>query len=242
MNDSLLRYLSISGIAAVFLLGIFLQRVGFIDGILDYWEDILYLGGQHLSLVMISGGLAILVAIPIGIVLSRPSLSHIAENAMQLLNISTTVPTLAVLALSMSVLGIGTVPAIFGLFILSLLPIARNTYTGLQEVPEHLKEAARGIGMTPAQMLFKVELPNAMFVISAGIRTALAINVGTAPLAFLIGGGGLGELIFSGIDLNEQYMMLSGAIPTAILAMLVDAAIAFIAFLVIPKGVNPLRR
>jgi osmoprotectant transport system permease protein len=95
--------------------------------------------------------------------------------------------------------------------------------------------------MTPLQMLFRVEVPNALYVMFAGIRTALAINVGTVPLAFLIGGGGLGELIFTGIDLDEPFMMLAGAIPTAMLAILVDIAVAAGAFLLVPKGVNPLR-
>ena len=126
------------------------------------------------------------------------------------------------LALAMSLLGIGVVPAIFGLWVATLLPIVRNTYAGMRGVPAHLVEAAHGMGMRPLQILRRVELPNALFVIFAGIRTALAINVGTAPLAFLIGGGGLGELIFTGIDLNEPGMMLAGAIPTALLAVLVD--------------------
>ena len=235
------RALYPSGLLLAFLFGLYLQGIGFIDGILEYEEDIVYLIGQHVNLVLISGSLAILVAIPLGILISRPQFAHMAENAMQFLNIGTTIPTLAVLALSMSVLGIGTLPAIFGLLVASLLPIVRNTYIGLKEVPAHLKEAASGMGMTPRQMLFQVELPNALFVIFAGIRTALAVNVGTAPLAFLIGGGGLGELIFTGIDLDEPYMMLAGAIPTAFMAILVDITIAFMAFIIIPKGVNPLR-
>ena len=185
--------------------------------------------------------LLVLIAIPLGVVLSRPRFARLAENAMQVLNVGTTIPTLAVLALSMSLLGIGTLPAVFGLCIASLLPIVRNTYIGLCEVPAHLKEAAAGIGMTPGEMLMRVELPNALFVIFAGIRTALAINVGTVPLAFLLGGGGLGELIFTGIDLDEPYMMLAGAIPTGVLAVLVDMAIAALAFLIVPRGVNPLR-
>jgi osmoprotectant transport system permease protein len=158
---------------------------------------------------------------------------------MQILNVGTTIPTLAVLALSMSFLGIGTVPAVFGLFVATLLPITRNTYAGLKGVNPALMEAAAGIGMSPMQRLFKVELPNALYVIFAGMRTALTINVGTVPLAFLIGAGGLGELIFTGIDLYDPVMMLSGAIPTALLAIVVDALIAIIAFLVVPRGVNP---
>jgi len=242
MTFSVLKpYLYVLGILLAFLIGAQLQEGGALDEMLSHQEDVSYLTGQHIELVLISGLIAIALAIPIGVLLSRPRFAAIAESGMQVLNIGTTIPTLAILALAMSFLGIGTLPAIFGLCIASLLPIVRNTYTGLKEVPDHLKEAAAGIGMTANQMLFKIELPNALFVIFAGIRTALAINVGTAPLAFLIGGGGLGELIFTGIDLDEPYMMLAGAIPTAMLAILVDILIALLAFLIVPKGVNPQR-
>lgn len=241
LASTLRRYSGLLALMAAFLLGMLAENSGFLEEIFSYQEDVVYLVGQHVELVLISGGLAILIAIPLGIVLSRPRFTHIAESAMQVLNVGTTIPTLAVLALSMSLLGIGTVPAVFGLCVASLLPIVRNTYIGLCEVPAHLKEAAAGIGMTPRQMLLRVELPNALFVIFAGVRTALAINVGTVPLAFLIGGGGLGELIFTGIDLDEPYMMLAGAIPTGILAVLVDISIAALAFLIVPRGVNPLR-
>ncbi|MCI0508705.1 osmoprotectant transport system permease protein [Chromohalobacter marismortui] len=224
---------------AVFLAGVWSQSSGVIDDFLFYVPDIKYLAVQHLWLTAMSGGLAILVAIPLGIWLSRPSMARIAESMMQILNVGTTIPTLAVLALSMSFLGIGTVPAVFGLFIATLLPIARNTYTGLKGVDPALKEAAAGIGMSPAQRLLRVELPNALYVIFAGIRTALAINIGTVPLAFLIGAGGLGELIFTGIALYDTVMMLAGAIPTALLAIAVDMLIAITAFLVVPRGVNP---
>jgi osmoprotectant transport system permease protein len=234
-------YLYVLGLIVMFVLGMQLQADGFIDEMMSYQEDVVYLLLQHIELVAISGSIAILIAIPLGIVLSRPRFYGIAEIAMQSLNIGTTIPTLAILALAMSLLGIGIGPAVFGLTLASLLPIVRNTYTGLREVPAHLKEAATGIGMTANQMLFKVELPNALFVIFAGIRTALAINVGTAPLAFLIAGGGLGELIFTGIDLDEPNMMLAGAIPTSLLAILIDMIIALMIFLLIPKGVNPLR-
>lgn len=225
----------------VFVLGVWSQSSGVIDDFLFYLPDIKYLLAQHLWLTMISGALAIVVAIPLGIWLSRPSMARSAESIMQVLNVGTTIPTLAVLALSMSFLGIGTMPAVFGLFVATLLPIARNTYAGLKSVNPALKEAASGIGMSPAQRLMKVELPNALYVIFAGIRTALAINVGTVPLAFLIGAGGLGELIFTGIDLYDPVMMLSGAIPTALLAVVVDIVVAVIAFLLLPRGVNPSR-
>jgi osmoprotectant transport system permease protein len=226
-------------LVAVFLAGVWSQSSGVIDDFIFYLPDVHYLAVQHLWLTVMSAGLAILVAIPLGIWLSRPSMAQVAESMMQILNVGTTIPTLAVLALSMSFLGIGTVPAVFGLFVATLLPIARNTYTGLKGVDPALKEAAAGIGMSPAQRLLRVELPNALYVIFAGIRTALAINIGTVPLAFLIGAGGLGELIFTGIDLYDPVMMLSGAIPTALLAVVVDMLIAITAFVVVPRGVNP---
>nr|WP_250157695.1 ABC transporter permease [Vibrio alginolyticus] len=227
--------------ACVFALGIYLQGAGTIDDFLYYQEDIVYLTVQHIELVLLSGGLAILIAIPVGVLLSRPRFQKVAESAMQVLNVGTTIPTLAILALAMSFLGIGTMPAVFGLTIASLLPIVRNTYIGLKEVPAHLKEAASGIGMTELQMLFQVEIPNALFVIFAGIRTALAVNVGTVPLAFLIGGGGLGELIFTGIDLDEPIMMLAGAIPTAMLAIAIDSVVGAVSYVTVPKGCNPIR-
>lgn len=225
----------------VFALGIWVSASGLVDSIITYWEDIVYLTKQHLVLVASSGGAAILIGVPVGIWLSRPSMERYAETVMQIFNIGTTIPTLAVVALSMTLLGIGFPPAFFGLFVASLLPIVRNTYAGLLTVPSHLKEAATGMGMTRRQILWRVELPNALYVIFSGIRTALAINVGTTPLAFLIGGGGLGELIFTGIDLMDTGMLLAGAIPTAALAVAVDFLMGQAQLHLIPKGVNPLR-
>ncbi len=221
--------------------GILIGWSGIVEQILAYWGDITYLTRQHIMLVLTSGGAAILVGVPFGVWLSRPSMAKTAETIMQIFNVGTTLPTLAVIALSMTLLGIGFAPAFFGLFIASLLPIVRNTYAALLAVPAHLKEAAHGMGMKPAQILLRVELPNALYVIFSGIRTALAINVGTAPLAFLIGGGGLGDLIFTGIALMDTGMLLAGAIPTAMLAVLVDFLVGQAQLWLIPKGVNPLR-
>ncbi len=198
-----------------------------------YNSDIAYLSVQHVELVAWAGALAILVAVPVGVLLSRASLRRAADAAMQLFNIGSTVPTLAILALSMSLLGIGTVPAVFGLWAATLLPIVHNTYSGLKAVPLHLVEAATGMGMTPLQVLWRVELPNALYVIFGGIRTAL--------LVFLIGAGGLGELIFTGIALDELPMMLAGAIPTALLAVGVDFLLGQAQYHLIPRGINPLR-
>lgn len=187
-----------------------------------YWSEVAYLSLQHLHIVAVSSALAIIIALPIGIWMSRPRNHHRALAVMQILNIGQAVPKLALLTLAMTLVGVGAPAAIFALWVATILPITVNTYEGLRAVPQHLLEAAEAIGMTPRETLFKVEIPNALNVIFAGLRTALAINVGTAPLAFLVGGGGLGELIFTGIDLNDYGMMLAGAIATAGLAMLVD--------------------
>jgi osmoprotectant transport system permease protein len=214
---------------------------GMAGQIMEYRDDIAYLSVEHVELVAYAGVLAVLVAVPVGILLSRPSLRRMADGAMQVFNIGGTVPTLAILALSMSLLGIGTVPAVFGLWAVTLLPIVHNTYSGLKAVPEHLIEAATGMGMTPFQVLWRVELPNALYVIFGGIRTALAICIGSAPLVFLIGAGGLGELIFTGIALDELPMMLAGAIPTALLAVGVDFVLGQAQYHLIPRGINPLK-
>lgn len=232
---------SAPGLILVLIFGVWAGQSGLVEAMLDNWDDIIYLSGQHIQLVALSGGLAIVVGVPTGIWLSRPSMARAAETVMQIFNVGTTIPTLAVLALSMTFLGIGTLPAVFGLFVASLLPIIRNTYAGLLATPAHLKEAATGMGMTPASILLRVEIPHALYVIFSGIRTALAINVGTTPLAFLIGGGGLGELIFTGIDLMDFGMLLAGAIPTAILAVTVDFLMGQAQYWLIPRGVNPLR-
>lgn len=228
-------------LALVFALGVWASASGTLAAMMQYREDITFLTVQHLELAVISGAIAIVTGIPIGILLARRSLGLLGPVLAQLINLGTTIPTLAILALAMTVLGLGAPPAIFGLAVLSLLPIVLNTVAGLRAVPPALIEAARGMGMTNLQILLQVELPNALFVIAAGIRTALAINIGTVPLAFLIGGGGLGELIFTGIDLMDAGLLLAGAIPTALLAVLVDLTAGQLQFWLVPRGVNPLR-
>jgi osmoprotectant transport system permease protein len=225
----------------ILAVGLWAWSSGMPAEILTYWDDITYLTRQHVALVAWSGAFAILVGIPVGAVLSRPAFRKFSELVLQIFNLGTTIPTLAVLALSMTLLGIGSVPAIFGLWAATLLPIVRNTYTGLKAVPPHLVEAARGMGMKPGQVFWRVELPNALFVIFGGVRTALAVCVGTAPLAFLIGAGGLGELIFTGIALDELPMMLAGAIPTALIAVLTDFLVGRLQYYLVPRGINPLR-
>jgi osmoprotectant transport system permease protein len=188
--------------------------------------DLAYYTGRHLALVGYSMALALLCGIPAGVLLSRPFCARQAERFMQIFNIGNTVPSLAVLAIALGIFGIGDTPAIIALWLASLLPITRNTYEGMKNVPGALREAARGLGMTPWQALLRVELPNAMPLIIGGVRTALAINVGSAPLAYLIGADSLGTLIFPGIYLNNQQVLLLGASATATLALALDALVA----------------
>ena len=236
---SKMPYVVLAGIALAIAGGLYAS--GLATEIMGYRKDIVYLTKQHLVLVAISGTAAIVTGVSIGMWLSRPWMARWAEGAIQAVNMVTSIPTLGKLALMMSLLGIGPLPAIVGLWIATLLPIIRNTYEGIRAVPAHLVDAARGMGMGPSAILARVEIPNALFVIFAGVRTAMAVNVGTAPIAFLIGGGGLGELIFTGIDLQQHGMMLAGAIPTALIAVAVDFLFGQAQYWLVPRGVNPLR-
>lgn len=177
---------------------------------------------EHLHLSIISLLIAIAVAVPLGIILTR--YRRIAEPIIAITAILQTIPSLAILAFLIPFLGIGTPPAIVALIIYALLPILRNTYTGIKEVDPALKEAAMGMGMNSYKRLMKVELPLAMPVIMAGIRTSMVLIVGTTTIAALIGAGGLGELILLGIDRGgDIYLIILGAVPAALMAITLDA-------------------
>jgi osmoprotectant transport system permease protein len=148
-----------------------------------------------------------------------------------------TLPGIALLAFMIPLLGIGVVPALAALVLYSLYPIVRNTYTGVSDADRSAVDAATALGMTPAQVLRDVRLPLAAPVIMAGIRTAAVIDVGTATLAAFIGAGGLGEPIVAGLALSDTRMILSGAIPAALLAILVDAGLAMVEHWTRPRGV-----
>ncbi|AMG94563.1 MULTISPECIES: osmoprotectant ABC transporter permease OsmY [Citrobacter] len=227
MHTSTLKRVLGFSIAIILLLALLVWGIG-IDTLKSRQVDLLYLGQQHLILVLTSMFFALLVGIPSGILLSRPAARGIAEYVMQIFNIGNTLPPLAVLALAMVIIGIGDMPAIVALFLASLLPIVRNTYAGLSSVPSSLIEAANGIGMTKWQRLRQVEIPNAWPVMLSGIRIATAINVGTAPLAFLIGASSYGELIFPGIYLNDFPTLILGATATALFALILDSLLAWL--------------
>lgn len=193
---------------------------------------------RHLQLVGESLLLAILVGVPLGIVASRPG--PVSQIILGVTGIIQTIPSLALLALLVPIpfLGISPATAVLALFLYSLLPIVRNTATGLQDIPLPLRESAAALGLPPSAQLTKVFLPMASRTILAGIKTSAIINVGTATLAALIGAGGLGEPIISGLNLNDNATILQGAVPAAVLALLVQIGFDFLDRLIIPKGLR----
>lgn len=174
----------------------------------------------HIGLTFISLFIAVLIGLPLGIFIARRQ--KLAGIVLNIAGILQTIPSIALLGFMIPLLGIGPLPAITALFLYALLPIIRNTYTGIKEVNPNITEAATAMGFSQWQTLTKVELPLAFPIILAGIRTATVINVGVATLAAYIAAGGLGEFIFGGISLNNTNMILAGAIPAALLAILFD--------------------
>jgi osmoprotectant transport system permease protein len=199
------------------------------EGVWRYmWEQrrtLASLTARHLLLVLISLLAAVLVAVPLGLALER--LRGGAEAVIRGAGVLQTLPGIALLAFMIPLLGIGVVPALVALFLYSIYPILRNTYSGVRDAAPEAVAAGHALGMTPRQILRWVRLPLAAPVIMAGIRTAAVIDVGTATLAAFIGAGGLGDPIAAGLALSDSRMILSGALPAALLALLVDGALGW---------------
>ncbi|HHX77780.1 MAG TPA: ABC transporter permease [Firmicutes bacterium] len=192
---------------------------------------------HFLLLVILPVALAILFAVPLGILATR--YRTLGKIAMGITNIIQTIPSLAMLVFMIVIgLGIGYKPAITALFLYSLLPILRNTYTGIKSVDPFLKEAATGMGMTNMQRLFMVELPLSFSIIMAGIRTATVTCIGTGTLAAYVGAGGLGTFIVRGMQLMREELLLIGAIPSALMALAADFLLGKIESLLVPRGVR----
>ena len=200
--------------------------MGLIDFLIRNRGEVAQLAFEHLFLVLVATLAATLVGIPVGILLTRrPAFS---KPVLATANILQTIPSLALFGFLIPLLGsygIGRVPAIIALFLYSLLPIIRNTFTGISGVDPAVREAARGMGMTDWQMLTQVELPLALNVIIAGVRVATVISVGTATIAAAIGAGGLGMYIFRGLRMNDNTLILAGALPAALMALAADFAL-----------------
>jgi len=199
----------------------------------DFWR----LTWQHLMLVFVSLAFAVGVGVPLGVWAARQR--HAAQPILATVGIIQTIPSLALLAFLIPLLGmIGTIPALVALFLYSLLPIVRNTYSGLTDIPPHLEESARALGMPSGARLRLIELPLAARSTLSGIKTSAVINVGTATIAAFIGAGGYGERIVTGLALNDNNWLLAGAIPAAVLALLVQGLFELADRRLIPAGLR----
>ncbi|MHA3066935.1 ABC transporter permease [Lacticaseibacillus saniviri] len=186
----------------------------------QYGTELLIKTWEQFYISAIALGLGIIVAIPLSIVLTR--FDRTAKFVMGLAGMLQTVPSLALLALMIPLFGIGRVPAVIALFIYSLLPIMRNTYIGMENVSPTLKDSAKGMGMTSFQSIMQLEVPLAMPVIMSGIRVSAVYVISWATIASYIGAGGLGDLIFSGLNLFQPALIIGGTIPVTLLALVVD--------------------
>lgn len=191
---------------------------------------------QHLTLSITSLAIGVLIALPVGMFVARHR--RYAEAVIGITAVLQTIPSLALFGLLVPLIGIGSKTALIALIIYALLPILRNTYAGLTSVDASVIEAGRGMGMTPNQILKRIELPMALPFIMAGVRTATVLTVGIATLATFVGAGGLGDIIYRGLQSYNNTLVLAGALPVAILALLFDFILKIIEKKVTPKGLK----
>ncbi len=183
------------------------------------WGDVLNCTRAHLEMVLIAEAIAIAIGVPLGILVTRPGFKRLTTPVIGGASVGQSVPSLAIIAIMAPILGFGFQSAIVALVIYGLLPILRNSYAGISNIDPSVVEAARGMGMTRGQIARKIELPLALPVIMAGIRISTVITVGTAELAVLVGGAGLGRITLSGVFSQQVLIILQGAAPTAALAI-----------------------
>lgn len=191
---------------------------------------------QHLFLSFVSLAIGVLISLPIGMIVARHR--KYAEFIIGVTAVFQTIPSLALFGFLVPLIGIGSKTALIALIIYALLPILRNTYAGLTGVDQSIIEAGRGMGMTPNQILKKIELPMALPFIMAGIRTATVLTVGIATLATFVGAGGLGDIIYRGLQSYNNELVLAGALPVALMALLFDFALKMLEKKVTPKGLH----
>ncbi len=214
-----------------------------LHGIFPSSPDLLYnsntvisLAGQHLTLVIISSILTVAIGLALGILVTRAEFREFLPLVSDVVNSGQTVPTLAIVAIMAPIIGFGFWPAIVALILYGLLPVVRNTIVGLEGVDPAMIDAARGMGMTPSQILWQIEVPNASRIILAGVRTSVVINVGTAALGAYVGSGGFGNPIASGLNQAIQPWVLLGALSAALLAILLDYILGRVEYVMTPKG------
>jgi osmoprotectant transport system permease protein len=215
-----------------------METIGFVANNIDV---ILALTVEHISIVGVAVGLAILTGVPIGIAITQNQ--RAAEIVIYLASIIITIPSIALFGLMIPLLstigqGIGYLPAVLAILLYSQLPIIRNTYTAITNVDPALREAARGMGMTSVQRLSRVEIPLAVPVIMGGIRTAVVMNIGVAAIAAYIGAGGLGVLISRGITQTDSRQLIVGAIAVSLLAIIADYFLLWVQNRMTPKGIR----
>lgn len=208
---------------------------------IDNLASIIRLTVEHIEIVGVGVGFAILTGVPLGIAITANE--RAARVVLYLAAILMTIPSVALFGLMIPVLsligqGIGFLPTVIALFLYSQLPIVRNTYTAITNIDPALREAARGIGMTTRQRLWKVEIPIALPIIMAGVRMAVVINVGIAAVAAYIGAGGLGKLISRGISQSDPRQLIAGAILVSVLAIAADYGLGWVQRLLTPKGLR----
>lgn len=191
---------------------------------------------RHLYLVGVSTVIVIALAVPLGIVLTRPFARRVSPTIVAVASTSQAIPSIGVIVVLALAVGFGVRYAIIALVLYAFLPVLRNTMVGLRQVDPTVIESGRGMGMTKLTVLRKIELPLAVPVMLAGVRTALVINVGTAAIATLTNAGGLGDIIYTGLVQSRQIVILTGAVLTAVLALLVDYAAGIAEDLLKPKG------
>lgn len=238
MNRKKLIAIIVRILLYVFVIGFFVYAGvnGFFSPIFEQSDTFLVLLGQHLNLILLSSFLAIAIALPLAVLFTRPRFRKYEWIASNVANLAQTIPSLAVLALAIGIVGIGFIPAVFALFIYSLLPIFRNAVAGFNSINPELIDAGKGMGMKASQIFWRVEVPNAAYAIIGGLRTAIVLNVGTAALAYYIGGGGLGVWIMTGIDMFDNAYLISGAVPVTLLAIGFDYLLRGLGYIITPKS------
>lgn len=207
-----------------------------IEYIVENWQQILNRAGEHAYLAFSAVALACLVGVPVGLLISRNR--KLATAVMNVANVLQTIPSLAMFALLIPVVGIRDKNAIVALFLYALLPIIKNTYVGIKNVDPSVIEAAKGMGMSRVQILYQVQTPLAVPVIMGGVRIATVTGIGVATIATLIGAGGLGTLIYQGLGIMNDAMMLSGALAAALLALLTDFILGQLEKKMTSKGIT----
>jgi len=210
--------------------------LAFIAYIREHPETFLRLLSQHIQLTLLSVLLGILVGLPLAVLATR--VEALAKPMTWLAGVGQTVPSLAILGLTLPILGIGFRPSLFALTIRAILPIFLNGYVGLRSVDRAVVDAARGMGASDAQLLLQVELPLASPVLFAGVQTATVQNIGIATLAAFIGGGGLGDLILQGLATVDPPVLLAGAVPIALLAIVAEIGMGRLRRLIVPTGLR----